>query len=187
VKFGNNIMSRIGKKLVNIPKGVEVTLDLPSVKVKGPKGELTREFSIHLDIIKDNDVINIKPKTGSSDVANFWGLTRALLVNMIKGVSEGFEKVLEFNGIGFKAAVKDKNLEMSLGFSHPITVEAPAGVEFKVEKNKITISGIDKELIGQVAAKIRSYRQPEPYKGTGIFYKGETITRKAGKKAATTT
>lgn len=178
-------MSRIGKKLVNIPKGVEVTLDLPSVKVKGPKGELSREFSVYIDIVKDNDVINIKPKNNAVDVDNYWGLTRALLVNMLKGVSEGFEKVLEFNGIGFKATVKDKNLEMSLGFSHPVLVDAPAGVEFKVEKNKITISGIDKELIGQVAAKIRSHRPPEPYKGTGIFYKGETIVRKAGKKAAT--
>lgn len=178
-------MSRIGKKPVTVPQGVEVMLDLPFVTVKGSKGEVKREFHLDIDIIKNGDIISIKPKNNSGDVSNFWGLTRALLINMLKGVSEGFEKVLEFNGIGFKAAVKDKSLEMALGFSHPVIVEAPEGVEFKVEKNKITIRGIDKELVGQVAAKIRSYRPPEPYKGTGIFYQGETITRKAGKKAAT--
>lgn len=179
-------MSRIGKKPVAVPKSVEVTLDLPWVAVKGPKGEMKREFSEYIDIVKEGDIINIKPKDGSGDVGNFWGLTRALLINMIRGVSEGFEKILEFNGIGFKAVVKGSTLELALGFSHPVVVEAPTGIEFKVEKNKISISGIDKELIGQVAAKIRSYRPPEPYKGTGIFYKGETIIRKAGKKAATT-
>ncbi len=178
-------MSRIGKKPVNIPKGVEITIAPPLVTVKGPKGEMKRQFPLEVEMIKEGDVINIKPVANRTDVNNFWGLSRALLLNMIKGVSEGFEKVLEFNGVGFKAAVKEKSLEMNLGFSHPITIPAPDGVEFKVEKNKIMISGMNNESIGQVAAKIRSYRPPEPYKGTGIFYKGETITRKAGKKAAT--
>lgn len=178
-------MSRIGKKPIIIPKGVEVNLNGNLVTVKGPKGEMKREFPGEIEITKEGETLIVKPVNNREDVNHFWGLTRALLVNMIQGVSQGFEKILEFNGVGFKAAVKDRSLEMNLGFSHPISIPAPEGVEFKVEKNKITISGIDNEPIGQVAAKIRSYRPPEPYKGTGIFYKGETITRKAGKKAAT--
>lgn len=178
-------MSRIGKKPINIPANVEITINGSSVTVKGPKGQLTREFPSSVEIIKEGNVLTVKPRSGQDDVAKFWGLTRALLANMIQGTSSGFEKVLEFNGIGFKAVVKDGNLDMGLGFSHPVSFPAPKGIEFKVEKNRITISGMEKETVGQIAAKIRSKRPPEPYKGSGIFYKGETIIRKAGKKAAT--
>ena len=183
---GIQTMSRIGKKPINIPTNVEITISGSSVRVKGPKGELIREMPNSIEITKEGNVLTIKPKSGQVDVAKFWGLTRALMMNMIQGVSTGFEKVLEFNGIGFKAAVKGTNLEMSLGFSHPVVFNAPPGIEFKTEKSKVTISGMEKETVGQVAAKIRAKRPPEPYKGSGIFYKGETIIRKAGKKAATT-
>jgi len=178
-------MSRLAKKPITIPRGVEVSIDGLFVSVKGPKGELERTFHYGLEIKKEDNLIYIQAPSRESQLSKFLGLTYALLTNMINGVNTGAEKILDFNGIGFKATVKSNNLELNLGFSHPITVEAPAGIDFKVEKNRITVSGIDKELVGQVAAKIRNYRKPEPYKGTGIFYKDEVIIRKAGKKAAT--
>jgi len=136
---GIQTMSRIGKKPINIPTNVEITISGSSVRVKGPKGELIREMPNSIEITKEGNVLTIKPKSGQVDVAKFWGLTRALMMNMIQGVSTGFEKVLEFNGIGFKAAVKGTNLEMSLGFSHPVVFNAPPGIEFKTEKSKVTI------------------------------------------------
>lgn len=186
LKFGNYLsMSRLAKKPLSIPSNVEITISGSSVTVKGPKGQLTRVFPHGVVIEKGDGGITVTPQSQDHHLNKFLGLTVALLRNMITGVSQGAEKILEFNGVGFKAAVKDKDLELNLGFSHPVFVKAPEGVEFKVEKNKITISGIDNEVIGQTAAKIREYRKPEPYKGKGIFYKGETIVRKAGKKAAT--
>ena len=185
-------MSKIGKKIIEIPKGVEVKVDLPageqalSVWAKGPKGELKKTFHASVSISMDGSHLVVKNIKDNSPDTALWGLVRSLLANMIKGVSEGFEKNLEFEGVGYKANVKGDDLELNLGYSHSITVKAPAGVVFKVEKNVIKISGIDKELIGHVAAEIKSKRPPEPYKGKGIRYAGEVIRRKAGKKAAAT-
>jgi len=177
-------MSKIGKKLIEIPKGVEVKVDSNSVWAKGPKGELKKTFHDSVSISVEGNNIIVKNKKADSPDTALWGLVRSLLANMIKGVSEGFEKNLEFEGVGYKVNVKGDDLELNLGYSHPIFVKAPAGVVFKVEKNLIKISGIDKDLIGHIAAKIKSKRPPEPYKGKGIKYAGEVIRRKAGKKAA---
>src|SRR3990167_10681817 len=165
-------MSKIGKKLIEIPKGVEVKVDGGSVWAKGPKGELRKTFHDSIDIVIEGNNITVKNKRADSPDTALWGLDRSLLANMIKGVSEGFEKNLEFEGVGYKANVKGDDLELNLGYSHSITVKAPAGVVFKVEKNLIKISGIDKDLIGHIAAKIKSKRPPEPYKGKGIKYAG---------------
>jgi len=182
-------MSRIGKKAIKIPQDVEVKVEGLKVRVKGPKGELEKEFSELLDIkVLDGSALVALRKTGAAEKkdSEIWGLSRALLANMIKGVHEGFQTILEFSGIGFKAQVKDSNLEMSLGFSHPIIIDAPEGISFQVEKNTIKVFGIDKEKVGHVAALIRASRPPEPYKGTGIKYKDEILRRKAGKKAVAT-
>lgn len=194
-----NKMSKIGKKPIQVPKGIEVKFNGNSVSLKGSKGELKNNFDPALDISLSGDEIVLKLKKESKDkrILALWGLSRSLIANMIKGVSEGFEKSLEFEGVGYKASVKPARpnaghsgegdeLELNLGYSHPISIKAPAGISFKVEKNLIKISGIDKELVGQVAAAIRSKRLPEPYHGSGIKYSGEVIRRKAGKKAATT-
>lgn len=180
-------MSKIGKKPIKVPKGVEIKINGNSVSVKGPKGELNKNFDDTISILFDNDqvILSLKDKTLGTHKASLWGLTRALIANMIKGVTEGFEKNLEFEGVGYKANVKGDELELNLGYSHPISVKAPVGIAFKVEKNVIKISGIDNELVGHVAAEIKSKRLPEPYKGKGIRYAGEVIRRKAGKKAAT--
>lgn len=180
-------MSRIGKQPIPIPEGVEVKVEDDFVIVKGPKGELKNRFGpeIQLEILKNE--VRVKPldinKKGTSAL---WGTYRSLIANMVEGVIKGFEKKLEIEGVGYKASVQGDKLVLSLGFFHPIEVEAPEGVEFKVEKNIITVSGIDKQLVGQVAAEIRSKRKPEPYKGKGIHYVGEIIRRKPGKRAVTT-
>ncbi len=180
-------MSKIGKKPIQIPKGVEVKVSANLVSIKGPKGELKKNFDDSILISSDNSqvVLSLKDQNVGSQKAPLWGLTRALMANMIKGVTDGFEKNLEFEGVGYKANVKGDELELILGYSHPVQVKAPAGITLKVEKNVIKISGIDKELVGHIAAEIKSKRLPEPYKGKGIRYAGEVIRRKAGKKAAT--
>ncbi len=184
-------MSKIGKKTISVPSGVQIQVKDGTILVKGPKGELQKNIPGLISITVDNDLVSVKPAEAvagqkTKEIYSLWGLYRALVQGMIKGVTDGFEKILEFEGVGYKAAVKGDNLELSLGFSHLITVKAPQGVTFKVEKNVIKISGIDKELIGHVAAEIRSNREPEPYKGSGIRYKGEVIKKKAGKKAVAT-
>ncbi len=176
-------MSKIGKKPIQIPSGVDVKIDGSLVSVKGPKGELKRELPAGLEVKIENSQITLKPKLINRESKTLWGLASSMAKNMIKGTSEGFEKVLEFQGVGYKAAVKGNGLELGLGYSHPVSYTAPDGITFKVEKNSITVQGIDKELVGKVAAEIRSFREPEPYKGSGIKYKGEIIIRKAGKKA----
>ncbi|KKT81359.1 MAG: 50S ribosomal protein L6 [Candidatus Yanofskybacteria bacterium RIFCSPHIGHO2_02_FULL_44_12b] len=177
-------MSKIGKKPIPVPKGVDVQINDGLISVKGPKGELKKKISGSVSASVSNGSVMIKPVSGQAVIDNAsWGLFRALIQNMIKGVTDGFEKVLEFEGIGYKANVKGNDLELNLGYSHPIMVKAPEGVTFKVEKSVIKISGIDNELIGHVAAGIRSKREPEPYKGSGIRYQGEVIKKKAGKKA----
>ena len=180
-------MSKIGKKPISVPKGVDVKISGDLVSVKGPKGELSKKIDAGLSIsVTDGYIsIDLKNKNNAGEGTAMWGLTRALIGNMVKGVTDGFEKVLEFEGVGYKANVKGEGLELNLGYSHPITVKAPAGISFKVEKNVIKVAGIDKELVGHVAAEIKSKRLPEPYKGSGIRYQGEVIRRKAGKKAAT--
>lgn len=180
-------MSRIGKKTIQAPAGVEIKLESSLLKVKGPKGELNREIDSRVSVEIDGSTIRvgIKKSTGSKEESIVWGLYRSLINNMVKGVSAGFEKVLTFQGVGYRANVKGNDLELNLGFSHPKEVKGPAGVQFKVEKNKITVSGIDKELVGQVAAEIKKQRPPEPYHGSGIKYENEIIIKKAGKKAAT--
>ena len=179
-------MSRIGKKQIKIPDGVEIKVGSGRVTVKGPRGELEKEFPKNLDIQIQNDSVSVAPADDGNKNSEIWGLGRALLATMIKGVSEGFEKILEFNGIGFKAQVNGENLELNLGFTNPVVIKAPKGVAFQVEKNLIKVRGTDKEAVGHVAALIRASRPPEPYKGTGIKYKDEVIIKKAGKKAVTT-
>ncbi len=180
-------MSRIGKQSIQIPDGVEIKINNNLILAKGPKGELSRE--LHPDInaeIKDKEIL-VTLKEDKKDNNVIWGTYRALISNMVTGVNKGFEKRLLFEGIGFKAAVNGNKLVLSLGFSHPIEIDAPKDVTFKVEKNTINISGPNKDLVGQVTADIRALKKPEPYKGKGIRYEKEVIKRKAGKKAATGT
>lgn len=183
-------MSRIGKKSITVPAGVEIKINGREVAVKGPKGELKRELSQFLSIeVKDGlAYVSVKEESGIKrrEASQFWGLGRALLATMIKGVTEGFERALEFSGVGYKAQVKGKDLELNLGYTHPITINAPEGISFQVEKNTIKVMGVDKETVGHIAAQIRESRLPEPYKGTGVKYKEEIIIRKAGKKAVAT-
>jgi large subunit ribosomal protein L6 len=176
-------MSKIGNQPIEIPKDVEVKINGNLLSVKGPKGELSQEipFEIKAQIKESNLVFSIARQSKRS--AALWGLTRALAANMITGVSKGFSKSLEIQGIGYKAALQGKDLTLNLGFSHPVKFDSVPGVEFKVEKNIITVSGISKESVGQAAANIRALKEPEPYKGKGIRYQGEVIKLKAGKKA----
>ena len=184
MKYGN-IMSRIGKKPILIPEKVEININGQKVTVIGPKGELFREIRPEIKVeIKDNQIF-AQPQIETKETNAFWGLSRALLANMIKGVIEGYEKKLEIQGIGFKAALEGEDLVLQVGFSHSVKVKAPSGIKFSVEKNIIIISGIDKEKVGLFASKIRKIKPPEPYKGKGIRYQGEIVRRKVGKRAAT--
>jgi len=176
-------MSKIGNQPVKIPAGTEIKIDGNLAVVKGPKGELKRDFAREIKIEKKDDQAIVSVAKPSKRSAALWGLSRMLLYNMIEGVNSGFEKKLEIEGVGYKVALRGKDLVLSLGYSHPVEFKAAPGVEFKVEKNVITVSGINKEIVGQTAANIRKLRKPEPYKGKGIRYQGEIIKRKAGKKA----
>jgi len=179
-------MSRIGKQLIQIPENVEVKISQDEIKIKGPKGELNQSIPSQIEVtLKEKELI-VTPRQKTKETPALWGLFRSLIFNMVQGVSQGFEKKLEIEGIGYRASLQGNKLVLNLGFSHPIEIEAPAGIEFKVDKNIITVSGIDKQLVGQLAAKIRAQRKPEPYKGKGIHYLGEVIRRKAGKKAVST-
>lgn len=177
-------MSRIGKQPITVPEKVNVNLDGALIKVKGPKGELDFTISPEIDVKLEDGKINVSANKETKKAKSLWGLTRTLVNNMVVGVTDGFTKSLEFNGVGYKAAVKGDTLTLNLGYSHPIDYKLPEGVEAKVEKNTISISGCSKELVGFVAAKIRTFRPPEPYKGKGIKYSDEVIIRKAGKTAA---
>ena len=177
-------MSRIGKKPVQIPAGVTVTIDGTTVSVKGSKGELTRTFSDLVSIALDGDVLTVARVDESKESNAQQGLVRTLIHNMVVGVSEGFEKKLELTGVGYRAALKGKDLDLSLGYSHPVIFTCPENISFEVPDNThITVKGISKEQVGQVAAEIREKRPPEPYKGKGIHYEGEHIRRKLGKAA----
>ena len=177
-------MSRIGEKPINLPAGVTGTKEGDLIWVRGPKGELSRRIRPELSVEISGSRISVKPVRQTKKTNAYWGLTRQLIANMAVGVSQGFERRLEIEGIGYRALLEGSALVFSLGFSHPLRVESPPGIRFKVEKSTITVSGIDLELVGNVAAGIRSLRPPEPYKGKGIRYAGEVIRRKAGKKAA---
>ncbi len=177
-------MSRIGKMPVAIPAGVEVKVDGHTVTVKGGKGELTRTFNEMMDIKVEGDQVIVERPDDSREAKSFHGLTRTLIANMIEGVSNGFSKKLELVGVGYRAALKGKDLEIQLGFSHPVIVPAPENISFEVpSQTEIVVNGISKEQVGQVAANIRAWRKPEPYKGKGIRYEGEYVRRKLGKAA----
>ena len=176
-------MSRIGKQLIKIPEGVEVKINDSVITIKGPKGELNQKIIPGFKIELKDGKISVVPIKKSKNTRSLWGLMRSLISNMTKGTVDGFEKKLEIEGVGYRASVSGDKLILNLGFSHPIEIEAPKGIEFRVDKNIITVSGIDKQLVGQIAADIRAKRKPEPYKGKGIRYFGEVIKRKAVKKA----
>ncbi len=177
-------MSRIGKQPVVIPAGVTVTVNDSHVHVKGPKGELERTFSPLVKIDEEGQELHVTRVDESTESNAQQGLTRTLLHNMVEGVSKGFEKKLELTGVGYRAQLKGKDLELSLGYSHPVPYPAPENISFEVPDNThITVKGISKEQVGQVAAEIRMKRPPEPYKGKGIHYEGEHIRRKLGKAA----
>ncbi|MBQ2760733.1 MAG: 50S ribosomal protein L6 [Mailhella sp.] len=174
-------MSRIGKQPIVLPKGVEVKLGEDMVEVKGPKGTLQTPMSSLLNYELTEGLLTITRKDDSRESNAQHGLRRTLVANCVEGVSKGFSKTLEVIGVGFKVAVKGNIVDLSVGFSHPVLIELPKGLEAKAEGNKLTISGIDKELVGEYAARIRRVRKPEPYKGKGIKYDNEIIRRKAGK------
>ncbi|MBA4805758.1 MAG: 50S ribosomal protein L6 [Brevundimonas sp.] len=176
-------MSRIGKKSIAIPKGVTVTLNGQTVSVKGPKGERTWTVAEEIEIAQDGDALTLTPRSDTQRARAMWGLSRTLVDNMIVGVTTGFDKTLELVGVGYRAAMKGNQLSLQLGFSHDVDIEPPAGVTFAVPKQtEIKISGSDKQAVGQIAAVIRKLRPPEPYKGKGVRYAGETVRRKEGKK-----
>lgn len=175
-------MSRIGNKPLDLPNGVDIEVKGSAVKVKGSKGELNRMFHERIGFDIDDGVVTVTRPDDSRESRALHGLSRKLLANMVHGVSDGFSKELEIQGVGYRATLKGRDLELLVGYSHPVTVEAPEGITFEVpEQTRVIVSGIDKELVGQVAADVRKVRPPEPYKGKGIRYVGEYVRRKAGK------
>ena len=176
-------MSRIGKKPVTIPSGVTASIEDRTLSVKGPKGTLTLPLRDEISYTVDGDAIVVKPANDSTSARAFWGMQRTLVENLITGVTEGFTKVLEITGVGYRANLQGKNLKLQLGYSHDVNFPVPEGIEIKTPDNTtVEITGIDKQKVGQVAAEIRRWRKPEPYKGKGIKYRGEFIFRKEGKK-----
>lgn len=178
-------MSRVGRMPIEIPAGVTVSQNENTLTVKGAKGELTRTFHPDINIAVEENVITVTRPSDGKEHRSLHGLTRALVANMVTGVHEGFTKTLEINGVGYRAAKQGNKLALTLGFSHPVEMEAPAGITIDVPApNKIVVSGADKEVVGAVAADIRKWRKPEPYKGKGIRYEGEVVRHKAGKAGA---
>jgi large subunit ribosomal protein L6 len=177
-------MSRIGRQPIPVPSGVELTIEPDLVRVKGPKGELQERVSRDMKIEQSDGEVVITRPSDRRDHRALHGLTRSLVANMVQGVTDGFEKRLEIQGVGYRAALKGKDIELSVGYSHPVTIEAPAGVEFEVpQPTRITVRGSSKQAVGEIAARIRKVRPPEPYKGKGIRYEGEYVQRKVGKRA----
>ena len=177
-------MSRIGRKPVAVPEAVSVEIGTGTIAVKGPKGELNQTFSPDMAVAQEDGTIVVSRPTDRGEHRALHGLTRSLIANMVEGVTDGFEKRLEIQGVGYRANLKGKNLELALGFSHPVSIAAPEGIEFEVpQPTEVIVRGIDKQLVGQTAADIRKRRPPEPYKGKGIRYKGEQVLRKVGKRA----
>jgi large subunit ribosomal protein L6 len=177
-------MSRIGRKPIAIPEGVEVDVAPGHVVVKGPKGQLEQELSADMKIEREDGSLVVQRPTDRGEHRALHGLTRSLVANMVEGVTDGFEKRLEIQGVGYRAQLRGSTLELALGFSHPVSITAPDGIDFEVpQPTEIVVRGIDKQLVGQVAADIRKRRPPEPYKGKGIRYRGEHVARKVGKRA----
>ena len=179
-------MSRIGKKNILIPENVEIKKDGQKISIKGPKGEISQLVLPELKIEIEGRNLSVLPQKNAKNINALWGLTRAIIANAVKGVSEGYEKKLELVGIGFKAVVEGNSLVLNVGFTHQVKIEESEGIKFSVEKNVITVSGIDKEKVTQIASKIKKVKPPEPYKGKGIKYQGEVIRRKEGKRAVST-
>jgi large subunit ribosomal protein L6 len=175
-------MSRIGKRPISIPKQVTVVIDGQAVTVKGPKGELSRVLPSEVEITQEEGTLLVKRREETRVARQRHGLSRTLVANMVEGVSQGFQRRLEIIGVGYRAQVQGKNLTLNMGYSHPVQIEPPDGIQFAVENNtNVVVSGINKEIVGNTAAKIRAVRPPEPYKGKGIRYAGEVVKRKAGK------
>ncbi len=177
-------MSRIGKQPIAVPDGVEITIEPELVKVKGPKGELEERVSRDIGVAQENGEIVVTRSTDRGEHRALHGLTRSLIANMVEGVTSGFEKRLEIQGVGYRAQLQGNKIVLALGYSHPVEVNAPSGIEFEVpQPTRITVRGISKQAVGEVAAIIRKQRPPEPYKGKGIRYEGEHVARKVGKRA----
>jgi len=177
-------MSRIGKQPISLPDGVEVSVKPGNVSVKGPKGELEQAVAPEMKVDVSDGTLTVERPTDRGEHRALHGLTRSLIANMVQGVTEGYEKRLEIQGVGYRAQLKGKALEMSLGYSHAVTLEAPDGIEFEVpQPTEVVVRGIDKQLVGEIAARIRKSRPPEPYKGKGVRYHGEHVSRKVGKRA----
>jgi large subunit ribosomal protein L6 len=177
-------MSRIGRKPVPVPDAVTVEIAPGNIAIKGPKGELRQVFSADMTVEQGDGALTVARPTDRGEHRALHGLTRSLIANMVEGVTNGFEKRLEIQGVGYRAALKGKKLELALGFSHPVAIDAPEGIDFEVpQPTEVIVKGIDKQLVGQVAADIRKRRPPEPYKGKGIRYKDEQVLRKVGKRA----
>ncbi len=180
-------MSRVGRRPIALPKGVTVTLDGKRVTVKGPKGELARTVHPEMGLAVENGAVQVSRPSDESRHRALHGLTRALIANMVRGVNAGFSKQLEIQGVGYRAEAQGGGLKLQLGFSHPVQYKAPPGIKLSVENNTlVTVAGIDKEVVGQVAADLRAIRPPEPYKGKGIRYRDEQVRRKAGKTGGKT-
>ena len=176
-------MSRIGKKPVPVPQGVTATVEGQTVRAKGPKGELSFVVNDEVLVKLENGAVSVDPRDQSKDARSKWGMSRTMIANIFAGVKDGFEKKLEISGVGYRAAMQGRNLQLSLGYSHEVVYQVPAGITVAVSKpTEILVSGIDPQQVGQVAAEIREYRGPEPYKGKGVKYANETIVRKEGKK-----
>ena len=176
-------MSRIGKKAVAVPSGVSVTIEGQTVSVKGPKGQLSWTVAEEIEVRQEGGELTLSKRQDSTRAQAMWGLSRTLVANMVQGVTDGYEQTLELVGVGYRAAMKGTQLSMQLGFSHDVEIKPPEGVAFAVPKQtEIRISGIDKQVVGEIAAQIRRIRPPEPYKGKGVRYQGEVVRRKEGKK-----
>ena len=177
-------MSRIGRLPISVPDGVTVTIEPELVSVKGPKGELSERISRDITVVQDDAVLTVSRPTDRGEHRALHGLTRSLVANMVIGVTNGYEKSLDIQGVGYRAVLKGRDLELALGYSHPVSVAAPEGIEFEVpQPTKVIVRGISKQLVGEIAANIRKQRPPEPYKGKGIRYEGEYVARKVGKRA----
>ncbi|AUT04101.1 50S ribosomal protein L6 [Nostoc sp. CENA543] len=175
-------MSRIGKRPITIPAKVQVTIDGAKIAVKGPKGELSRDLPTNVIVSQEGEILTVARKDDSRTSRQMHGLSRTLVANMVEGVSQGFQRRLEIQGVGYRAQVQGRNLVLNMGYSHQVQIEPPEGIQFAVENNtNVIVSGYDKEIVGNTAAKIRAVRPPEPYKGKGIRYAGEVVRRKAGK------
>ena len=177
-------MSRIGKKPIPVPDGVAISIEPELVRVNGPRGELAERVPRDIDVRQEDGQLLVTRPTDRAEHRALHGLTRSLVANMVEGVTNGFSKTLEIQGVGYRAALKGRDLELALGYSHPVSIKAPEGIEFEVpQPTRVIVRGIDKQLVGEIAANIRKQRPPEPYKGKGIRYEGEYVARKVGKRA----